>query len=66
LFVYLAVTGARVEIPAAITVQTEGSETHFLDSRGVVVAAFKSVDVLIYSMEPIPAEPPSPEEFSGK
>lgn len=66
MFVYLAVTGARVEIPAAVTVHTEGEETHFLDSRGVVVAAFRSTDVLIYSMEQIETDPPHAGGFSGK
>ncbi len=66
LYVYLAVTGARVEIPAAVSVRTEGEETHFVDGRGVVVAAFRSTDVLIYAMEPIEAEPPHPGGFSGK
>lgn len=66
LFIYLAVTGARVELPAAISVRSEGEETHFVDSRGVVVAVFRSADVLMYSMTPIEAEPPPESSFSGK
>lgn len=67
LFVYLAVTGARVEIPSAVSVATEGEETRFLDARGVIVAAFRSLDVLMYSMQPIePDPPPPPAEFSAK
>jgi hypothetical protein len=65
-FVYLAVTGARVELPAAVSVRGEGAETHFLDRNGVLVAAFRSIDVLIYSMQPIDAEQPSLGEYSGK
>ncbi|MGE0057087.1 MAG: hypothetical protein AB7P33_12460 [Dehalococcoidia bacterium] len=49
-----------------MTVHTEGEETHFLDSRGVVVAAFRSTDVLIYSMEQIETDPPHAGGFSGK
>jgi hypothetical protein len=65
--VYLAITGARVEIPAAVSVRTEGDETHLLDSRGVVVATFRSVDVLVYSMESIdPDSPTEPLTYSGK
>lgn len=66
MFVYLATTGARVEIPAAVSVQTEGGETHFLDSRGVVIAIFRSTDVLMYSMKPIEPDPPPGLEFSAK
>ncbi len=62
---YLAVTGARVELPAAVSLQSVGEETQFLDSRGVVVASFRTIDVLIYSMVPIDTEPPR-EGFSGK
>lgn len=65
MFVYLAVTGARIEVPAAITVETQGDETHFIDSRGVAVAIFQSIDVLMYSMRPID-EDVSHEAFSAK
>ena len=65
MFIYLAVTGARIEIPAAITVITEGEETQFIDSRGVVVAIFRSTDLLMYSMKPIEPEPLPPTEFSA-
>ncbi len=65
MFVYLAVTGARIEIPAAITVKTEKDETHFVDSRGVIVAIFRSLDVLMYSMKPIDPDMPY-ESFSAK
>jgi hypothetical protein len=66
MFVYLAVTGARVEIPAAVSIRTQGDETQFLDAAGAVVAVFQSIDVLVYSMTPIETEPPSPGEYSGK
>ncbi len=66
MFVYLAFTGARIKLPGAISVKSEGEETDFLDSRGVVIATFRSADVLLYSMQPIDTEPPSSSEFSGK
>ena len=66
MFVYLAVTGARIEIPAAVSVNTEGEETHFVDSRGVVVAIFRSTDVLMYSMQAIEPDPPSDTQFTAK
>ena len=66
MFVYLAFTGARIEIPAAISAKSEGEETHFLDSRGVIIATFRTADVLLYSMQPIQTDPPSSSEFSGK
>ena len=65
LFVYLAATGARVEIPAAVSVTTRGEETQFLDSNGVIVAIFRTIDVLIYAMRPIDPEPPLPP-FNSK
>jgi hypothetical protein len=66
LFVYLAFTGARIELPSAVSVASEGEATHFLDSRGVVVATFRSADVLLYSMKEIDTELPTATEFSGK
>jgi hypothetical protein len=66
LFIYLAITGARVEVPSAITVVSAGEETRLLDSRGVIVAVFRSTDVLMYSMRPIEPDPPAHFEFSAK
>ena len=66
MFVYLAITGARIELPAAISVRTEGDDTHFLDSRGVIVATFRSAEVLLYSMQAIDTDPPPASEYSGK
>ena len=59
MFVYLAITGARVEVPSAITVVSEGEETRLLDSRGVIVAVF----VLLAAIGPWIV--PYPEDARG-
>jgi hypothetical protein len=66
LFVYLAITGARIEIPAAVSAVMEGENMQFLDGRGVIVAILRSTDVLMYSMQPIETDPAPPAEFSAK
>jgi hypothetical protein len=57
MFVYLAHSGGRIELPtAAKMVESPGtSEVQFLDASGSVVAVFRREDIMLYTDEDLDA-----------
>ena len=55
MFLYLALTGGTVQLPDAVAVRDSqiNGDVEFLDDGGSVVARFRRVDLLLYSMKDV-------------